>query len=76
MVIFVQRSNATEKEADKALDAHIKAQVEKVGLGHMGTTVEGAIHTDLGEKVGTYKGHVSSDGRLVSTSVFTANRGK
>lgn len=68
--IFTQRTTATPATVGRELDAHILAQAKAEGLGHMGTTVEGAIHNDLGEKVGTYRGHVNSYGRLVSVSTF------
>lgn len=68
--VFTQRTTATPATVGRELDAHILTQAKNVGLGHIGTTVEGTIYSDLGERIGTYRGHVSSDGRLVSVSTF------
>lgn len=68
--LFTQRTIATPATVARELDAHIIEQVQRQGLGHMGTTVEGAIYTDLGEWVGSYSGHVNSYGRLTSVSTF------
>lgn len=68
--LFTQRTAATPATVSAELDAHIIEQVKQQGLGHMGTTVEGMIHSDLGERIGTYRGHVSSSGRLVSVHTF------
>lgn len=70
MAIFTQRTTATPTTVAKELDAHILDQVKAEGLGHMGTTVEGTIHSDTGERIGSYRGHVNSYGRLTSVSTF------
>lgn len=70
MAIFTQRTAASKKTIERELDAHIVEQVRQVGIGHMGTTVEGMIHSDTGERIGGYRGHVSSSGRLVSVHTF------
>ena len=70
MAIFTQRTTATPATVDKELDAHVVEQVKREGLGHMGTTVEGMIHSDTGEVIGGYRGHVNSYGRLTSVHTF------
>jgi len=70
MAIFTQRTAASKNIIERELDAHIMEQVRQIGLGHMGTTVEGMIHSDTGERIGGYRGHVSSSGRLVSVHTF------